>query len=80
MLESGIGRAHNIHLSTLQNFVLPGDVAASARYYEPDLIEPGITVDSKGRIMVPDAPGLGVNIMTDRLERVTERQLVLGNS
>ena len=80
MLESGIGRAHNIHLSTLQNFLLPGDVAASARYYEPDLIEPGITVDSNGRIVVPDGPGLGVNVVTDRVERATERQLVLGNS
>lgn len=77
MLESGIGRAHNIHLSTLQNFVLPGDVAASARYYEPDLIEPGIMVDPKGRIVVPGGPGLGVNVMTDRVERVTERQIVL---
>ena len=42
MLESGIGRAHNIHLSSLPNFTLPGDIAASRRYYAPDLIEPAI--------------------------------------
>ena len=44
MLESGIGRAHNIHLASLPNFTLPGDIAASKRYYVPDLIEPGIEV------------------------------------
>src|SRR4029453_6273967 len=54
MLESGIGRAHNIHLSTLPNFTLPGDVAASRRYFAPDLIEPGIEVRSDGTITVPD--------------------------
>ena len=44
MLESGIGRAHNIHLASLPNFSLPGDIAASKRYYQPDLIEPAIEV------------------------------------
>ena len=53
MLESGIGRAHNIHLSTLPNFSLPGDVAASRRYYAPDLIEPEIVVRPDGTIAVP---------------------------
>ena len=53
MLESGIGRAHNIHLSTLPNFTLPGDMAASRRYYAPDLIEPEIEVGGDGRIAVP---------------------------
>ena len=44
MLETGIGRAHNIHLASLPNFSLPGDIAASKRYYPPDLIEPAIEV------------------------------------
>ena len=57
MLESGIGRAHNLHLSSLPNFSLPGDVAASRRYYEPDLIEPPIEVGPDGTIPVPDGAG-----------------------
>jgi O-succinylbenzoate synthase len=77
MLETGIGRAHNIHLSTLPNFTLPGDVAASARYYAPDLIEPGITVRPDGTIPVPAGPGIGVTIVPDRVERATERMQVL---
>ena len=63
MLESGIGRAHNIHLASLPNFTLPGDIAASKRYYEPDLIEPGIEVSPDGTIAVPTGPGIGVNIV-----------------
>ena len=60
MLESGIGRAHNIHLASLPNFTLPGDIAASKRYYSPDLIEPAIEVAADGTIAVPDGPGIGV--------------------
>jgi O-succinylbenzoate synthase len=74
MLESGIGRAANIHLSTLPNFSLPGDVAASKRYFIPDLIDPPIEVDSDGTIAVPSGPGLGVAIQTDRLERATQER------
>lgn len=77
MLESGIGRAHNIHLASLPNFRLPGDIAASKRYYEPDLIEPAITVDADGTIAVPEGPGIGVNIMRDRVERATLRRVSL---
>ena len=73
MLESGVGRAHNIHLSSLANFTLPGDVAASKRYYQPDLVEPPIEVRSDGTIPVPTGPGLGVTIVHDRVERATER-------
>ncbi len=77
MLESGIGRAHNIHLSTLPNFTLPGDVAASRRYYVPDLIEPPIEVRSDGTIAVPgEGPGIGVTIVPERVEQATERLLV----
>jgi O-succinylbenzoate synthase len=67
MLESGIGRAHNIHLSTLPGFTLPGDVAASRRYFAPDLIDPEIEVRSDGTIAVPTGPGIGVTVVADRV-------------
>src|SRR5262245_6513884 len=59
MLESGIGRAHNIALSTLPNFSLPGDVSASRRYWEEDIIEPAVEVTPQGTIRVPTGPGIG---------------------
>ena len=71
MLESGIGRTHNIHLSSLQNFTLPGDVAASKRYFVPDLIDPPVTVRPDGTIPVPTGDGIGVTIVEDRLDRCT---------
>jgi o-succinylbenzoate synthase len=77
MLETGIGRAHNIHLASLPNFSLPGDIAASKRYYQPDLIEPPIEVASDGTVAVPDAPGIGVTIIAERVERATERMVLL---
>ena len=77
MLESGIGRAHNVHLASLPNFRLPGDIAASKRYYVPDLIEPAIEVASDGTIGVPTAPGIGVNVVRERVEQATERHVVI---
>lgn len=77
MLESGIGRAHNIHLASLPNFSLPGDIAASKRYYQPDLIEPAIEVAADGTIAVPDGPGIGVNIVRDRIAQATLRHISL---
>jgi O-succinylbenzoate synthase len=77
MLESGIGRSHNIHLSTLPNFSLPGDVAASRRYYAPDLIDPPIEVAPDGTIPVPTAPGIGATIVQERVERATLRTTTL---
>jgi o-succinylbenzoate synthase len=77
MLESGVGRAHNLHLASLPNFSLPGDIAASRRYYQPDLIEPPIEVRPDGTIPVPDGPGIGVTIVADRVARATERALTL---
>jgi len=71
MLESGIGRAHNLHLSTLPGFTLPGDVAASRRYFVPDLIEPPIDVDPNGFIAVPSGPGIGVEPHAGRLRSAT---------
>jgi o-succinylbenzoate synthase len=77
MLESGIGRAANVHLSTLPNFSLPGDIAASKRYFDPDLIEPPIEVAADGTVTVPTAPGIGVTIRHDRVEAATLRKLEL---
>jgi O-succinylbenzoate synthase len=77
MLESGIGRAANVHLSTLPNFSLPGDIAASKRYFDPDLIDPPIEVAADGTIAVPTAPGIGVAICQDRIERATLKNLEL---
>jgi len=77
MLESGIGRAHNIHLASLPNFRLPGDIAASKRYYQPDLIEPAIDISPDGTIPVPQGPGIGVNIVRERIDRATIRHTTL---
>jgi O-succinylbenzoate synthase len=74
MLESGIGRAHNIALSTLENFTLPGDVSASARYWAEDIIEPEVTVTSAGEIVIPDTPGRGYEVKTELVERLTVRK------
>jgi O-succinylbenzoate synthase len=75
MLESGIGRAANVHLSTLPNFSLPGDIAASKRYFDPDLIDPPIEVAADGTIGVPAGPGIGVEIRQDRVDAATIRRL-----
>lgn len=77
MLESGIGRAHNIHLASLPNFSLPGDIAASKRYYQPDLIEPAIDVSPDGTIAVPQDPGIGVHIIRERIDHATLRHVSL---
>jgi O-succinylbenzoate synthase len=74
MLESGIGRAHNIALSALPGFSLPGDVSASERYWEQDIIDPAVTVSAQGTIAVPPAPGLGYNIRHDLIDRFTVRK------
>jgi len=69
MLESGIGRAHNIALASLPNFVLPGDVSASRRYWTQDVIVPEVEVTPEGTIQVPQAAGLGYEVDRDRIER-----------
>jgi O-succinylbenzoate synthase len=74
MLESGVGRSHNIALSSLENFTLPGDVSASARYFVDDIIEPGVTVSSAGEIAIPDTPGRGYEVRADLIERLTVRK------
>jgi O-succinylbenzoate synthase len=74
MLETGIGRAHNIALSSLANFSLPGDVSASKRYWVEDIIEPEVTVSSEGEIAVPTGIGSGYAVRRDRIEALTVRR------
>jgi O-succinylbenzoate synthase len=74
MLEAGIGRAHNIALASLENFSLPGDVSASARYWAEDIIEPEVTVTSQGEIEIPDIPGRGYEVRADLIESLTVRK------
>jgi O-succinylbenzoate synthase len=78
MLESGIGRAHNIAMSSLPGFTLPGDVSASKRYWAEDIIDPAVTVTVQGTIHVPQAPGLGYEPNLDRIEKVTVRKELFG--
>jgi o-succinylbenzoate synthase len=73
MLESGIGRAHNIALSTLEGFTLPGDVSASKRYWERDIIQPEVEVTSRGTIEVPSGVGLGYQVDEERIRALTVR-------
>jgi O-succinylbenzoate synthase len=77
MLESGIGRAHNIALSTLSNFTLPGDVTASRRYWTEDVIDPEVEVTPRGTIRVPPGPGIGHTPRLDRIEKLTARKEIL---
>ena len=74
MLESGVGRAHNIAMATLAGFTLPGDVSASARYWEEEIIEPPVTVSPRGTIAAPITPGIGFEIKIKRIESVTVRK------
>src|ERR1043165_4230214 len=77
MLESGIGRAHNIAMSTLANFTLPGGVWASARYWEEDIIAPPVTVSARGTITPPTAPGIGYEVNETRLASLTVRKEII---
>ena len=78
MLESGIGRAHNIALSTLPNFVLPGDVSASRRYWARDIIQPPVETTPRGTIAVRDEPGFGYHLDLDFIKSVTVREESFG--
>ncbi len=77
MLESGIGRSHNVALSTLANFKLPGDVSASKRYWATDIIEPEVLVSPQGTIAVSDKPGRGYDVRTGLIEKLTVRKETL---
>jgi O-succinylbenzoate synthase len=75
MLESGIGRAHNIALASLKGFTLPGDISASSRYFERDIISPEVTVAADGTTAVPDGIGLGFEVDLDLIKRLTETRV-----
>jgi len=80
MLESGIGRAHNLHLATLPNFKFPNDISASRRYYAEDLIEPPVEISSHGTIKVTDSPGIGVYPQEHRIKKAALKQEVFKSS
>jgi O-succinylbenzoate synthase len=70
MLESGVGRATNLHIATLPNFTLPGDISATRRYFEEDITEPYFYLNSQdSTITVPHQPGIGVEVLGDRLRK-----------
>jgi O-succinylbenzoate synthase len=77
MLETGIGRAQNIALSTLPNFSLPGDVSASKRYWKEDIIEPEVEVSPQGMIAISNQPGTGYRVKPDLIEKLTVRKETL---
>lgn len=74
MLESGIGRAHNIAMSTLAGFTLPGDVSASKRYWHEDIIEPEVVVSTEGTIVASEGPGIGFEVKRDRIDKLAVRR------
>ncbi len=78
MLESGVGRAHNVALASLPNFRIPGDLSPSARYWERDVVVPEWTMDADGLVTVPTSPGLGVTVDRDRVDDLTVRAEILG--
>ena len=77
MLETGVGRAHNIAMSTLSGFDLPGDVSASSRYWENDIIDPPVTVSPQGTIPAPSAPGIGYDVNEKVINELTVRSETL---
>jgi o-succinylbenzoate synthase len=75
MLESGIGRAHNVALASLPNFTLPGDLSPSGRYWSRDIVTPEWTMDADGMVRVPvELPGIGVTVDVNRVDDLTVRQ------
>jgi O-succinylbenzoate synthase len=74
MLESGVGRAHNVALATLPNFVLPGDVSASKRYWQRDIIHPEVEITPQGAIAIRDEPGFGYELDLDYIRHLTVRE------
>ncbi len=75
MLEAGIGRAHNIAISTLKAYTMPGDVSASKRYWAEDIIEPAVEVTPNGTIFAPENAGIGFEVKRERIDKLTERRV-----
>jgi o-succinylbenzoate synthase len=80
MLESGIGRAHNIALASLRGFSLPGDISASSRYFERDIISPEVVVADDGTVAVPDGKGLGFEVDFDYIKHLTETRIYISQN
>ena len=78
MLEAGVGRAHNVALATLPNFVLPGDVSASQRYWKRDIIQPAVEITPRGTIAIRDEPGFGYALDHDYIRAITVREESIG--
>lgn len=77
MFESGVGRAINIHMTAMPGFTLPGDTSASDRYYHEDIVDEPAVLNSDGTLTVPTRPGIGVEVLPDRLKKYTERSLLI---
>jgi o-succinylbenzoate synthase len=77
MLEAGVGRAHNVALATLPNFVLPGDVSASKRYWSRDIIQPAVETTARGTIEIREQPGFGYELDRDFISSITLREEVI---
>ncbi len=77
MLESGVGRAHNVALASLPGFTLPGDISASSRYWERDIVSPEFEV-ADGQMAVPTGPGIGVEVDVERIDALTTRSAIFG--
>jgi O-succinylbenzoate synthase len=77
MLESGVGRAHNVALASLPGFTLPGDISASSRYWERDLVKPEFEV-SEGEMSVPTGVGIGVEPDLELIDSLTVRRAHFG--
>jgi len=77
MLESGIGRAHNLALASLPNFTLPGDTSASSRYWHRDIIDPSVTIDHEGFATIPEKPGIGYEVNTEFLNSLVQQKEII---
>ncbi len=77
LLETGVGRAHNVALASLPGFTLPGDISASDRYFRQDIVEPAFTLNDDGTMTVPTGPGIGVRVVPERVEAATVRRAVI---
>ncbi len=73
MLETGVGRAHNVAVASLPGYTLPGDISGSARYFHEDIVEPPFVANEDGTMTVPSGPGIGVEVLMDRVEAATVR-------
>ncbi len=79
MLEAGIGRAHNIAISTLAGYAMPGDVSASKRYWHEDIIEPEVEVSEKGTIIAPEGAGIGFAVRRERIDKLAVRRVEINH-